>query len=177
MGKRFPSEGAAAPRPPAREASGERRRVGAVAARALEDIYAVVFRSRPEGVRAWSDGTALLVVMRLAEAGEPLESAALDALPALVATAVLARTGWQLAAGRATVEDGLGLVLLVYVLPEEAPTTRPPYDAELGLGAHAERRAPEHVPSWRNWTPVPVGGGVPEREAPHPPRHLRLVDD
>ena len=40
--------------------------VGAFAAQVLEDLYGLVYGERPVGVRVWCDGSALLMVVRLA---------------------------------------------------------------------------------------------------------------
>src|SRR5260370_369784 len=53
-----------------RQREGESARVGAVAARALEDIYTVVHGEGPVGVRTWCHGRSLLIVMRLADADD-----------------------------------------------------------------------------------------------------------
>src|SRR5579863_6930036 len=83
--------------------------IGAFAAQVLEDLYGLVYGERPVGVRAWCDGSALLMVVRLAGPleSEQAELAAMvpcEGIPELVAAAVRAQTGWALAVGSWSVE-------------------------------------------------------------------------
>ena len=164
-------------------------RVGALAARVLEDLYGLIFGERPVGVRAWCDGAALLLVVRLAgpDDADQAEVATMlpsEGIPELVATAVRAQTGWDLSVGSWSVEADLGLVMFVFRLPD-APPERP-RAADLGsavLSTSAElearrsvRSQATHLPAWRAWNPVPSGGlasdGMPAAE-----RRLRIVED
>ena len=138
-----------------RQREGESARVGAFAARALEDIYTVVHGAGPVGVRTWCDGSSLLIVMRLADADDRdsrtgAGTRLYSAFAPLLATAVQVRTGWELAGGAISVERELGLVIFVFHLPAD-----PPAD---GLERRGQHREAVHVPSWRTWTPVPSGG-------------------
>ena len=88
----------------------------------LEDLYGLVYGERPVGVRAWCDGSALLMVVRLAGPleSEQAELAAMvpcEGIPELVVAAVRAQTGWALAVGSWSVEADLGLVMFVFRLP------------------------------------------------------------
>ena len=164
----------------------EGERIGTFAARVLEDLYAVVYGERPVGVRVWCDGSALLMVLRLAGssedgATEPGTALPCEAIPELVATAVREQLGWDLSVGSAGVEAELGLVMLVFRLPETAPE-QPQLEpaamtAVAAAGERDGRRLPRwqalHTPSWRSWTPVPPSGVVPAPER----RRLRLVED
>ena len=164
--------------------------VGSFAAQVLEDLYGLVYGERPVGVRAWCDGSALLMVVRLAG---PLESeqaeygamAPCEGIPELVVAAVRAQTGWEMAVGSWSVEADLGLVMFVFRLPDDPPRrARVPEPGGAVLTTSAEldaRRAVHwqvtHIPSWRAWSPVPSlgvgpgGGPLPER------RRLRIVKD
>jgi hypothetical protein len=164
--------------------------VGAFAAQVLEDLYGLVYGERPVGVRAWCDGSALLMVVRLAgpldsEQAEVGTMLPCEGIPELVAAAVRAQTGWELAIGSWSVEADLGLVMFVFRLPDSPPegTWAPdPGSAVLTTSAELEaRRAVHwqttHVPSWRAWNPVP-GRGAGAGGAPDPERRrLRIVRD
>jgi hypothetical protein len=169
-------------------------RVGAFAACVLEDLYAVIYGERPVGVRAWCDGGALLMLLRLAgptpfdgEQREPAGGLPYEAIPLLIAAAVRAQTGCELAVGSWSVEAELGLVMFVFRLPVEPVAA--PQIPEPHLSALARTPRPEtahgraasskttRAPSWRTWSPVPHGGLVPEPDPPADRPHLRLVAD
>lgn len=165
-------------------------RVGAFAARVLDDLYALVYGERPVDVRVWCDGSAMLMLVRLAgpvdgDQAEPGPMLPSEAIPELVATAVRAQTGWELAIGSWSVETELGLVMFVFRLPDEAPAELRFPELELSELASSDeldvRRAARwgaaHVPSWRAWSPVPRGGvgGDPEPGADR--RRLRAVEE
>jgi len=161
--------------------------VGAFATQVLEDLYGLVYGERPAGVRAWCDGSALLMVVHLAGPLEPEQSeigtlVPCEGIPELVVAAVRAQTGWELAIGSGSVEPELGLVMFVFRLPDDPPQ-RPripePGGALVTTSIELESRRASHwqsahIPSWRAWSPVPghgddAGGG--ER------RRLRIVKD
>ena len=97
-------------------------RLAALAARALEALYAAVCGEPPIGARAWRDGSTLLLVLAPGENGAcGLEC---EALPALIADAVRTRTGAQLRDGRWRSEPELGIEMFVFRLP--APVDPPP---------------------------------------------------
>jgi hypothetical protein len=168
-------------------------RVGAFAAQVLEDLYGLVYGEPPVGVRAWCDGSALLMVVRLAgpSDGSPADLGAMmpcEGIPELVTAAVRAQTGWELAVGSWSVETDLGLVMFVFRLPDDPPQR--PRMPEAGAphatrGELEARRAVRwhetHVPSWRAWSPVPgepLGGGEGESTGGAPERRrLRVVED
>lgn len=128
-------------------------RIAALAVRSLEALHLAVCGVAPAGVRAWRDGSTLLLVLRPQEGG----SVGLDyeALPVLIAEAVRARTGAALHDGRWRSEPGLGIEVFVFGLPEPSPAA----------GAPAHR-----APAWQRWSPVPAGNVAaaagPRRAAP-----------
>jgi hypothetical protein len=164
--------------------------VGGLAAQVLEDLYGLVYGERPVGVRAWYDGTALLLVVRLAgpadadqaEIGTMLPS---EGIPELVATAVRAQTGWDLSVGSWSVEADLGLVMFVFRVPDDPPER--PRAADVGAPALATSAEVEarrsvrwqtsHLPAWRAWSPVPSGAVAPDGAAGADRRRLRIVED
>jgi hypothetical protein len=169
----------------------EVERVGAVAAQVLEDLYGLVYGERPVGVRVWCDGSALLMVVRLAgpadgSEAELVPTLSCEGIPELVATAVRARTDWELAVGSSSVEAELGLVMFVFRLPDGPPEHRAraaaaggalvATSAELEAG-HAVRRQAARVPSWRAWSPVPSAPIGPSPDTGAERRRLRVVED
>jgi hypothetical protein len=164
-------------------------RIGRFAADVLEDLYAVVYGERPVGVNLWCDSSALLMVLRLAgpaDIEEPPLVGALpcDAIPELVATAVRAQTGWELAVGSSSVEADLGLAMFVFRIPPGGPpATRLAWRGARTLddGEPGKRRggglAATHVPSWRSWSPVPSGGVMPACDPATERRRLRLLEE
>jgi hypothetical protein len=120
-------------------------RVGAFAARVLEDLYAVVYGERPVGVRSWSEGGALLTLLRLAgpapfggyQPDQPEQPGMLPyaAIPELVAAAVRAQTGCELEVGGWSVEAELGLVMFVFRLPGQSGEQIGQQDGAAGLSA------------------------------------------
>jgi hypothetical protein len=93
----------------------ETERIGDVAAQALADIYHALYGVAPDATRAWTDGDAILLVMRL-----PAESAARDSEPPLsaiqrlVGAAVFRRTGVALRTAGTNVDTQRGLVVLAF---------------------------------------------------------------
>jgi len=162
-----------------RERHSDPARVGALAARVLEDIYTVVHGRAPVGVRSWCDDDTLLIVMRLAEDTSP-GTRLYSAFAPLLAAAVRVRTGWELDAGAVSVEREMGMVIFVFHLP--AAVSEPgggsdavDFVATAGSGRmQPPRWQPEtvHVPSWRAWTPVP-SRGVPDAER----RRVQTLED
>jgi hypothetical protein len=166
--------------------------VGAFAAQVLEDLYGLVYGERPVGVRVWCDGSALLMVVRLAgplddgdgeaELGTMLPS---ECIPELVATAVRAQMGWGLSLSSSSVESELGLVMFVFRLPDDPPARArvPEFGGGL-LATSAEleaRRAlrlqSTHVPSWRAWSPLPGRDIAADGAAASDRRRLHIVED
>jgi hypothetical protein len=170
----------------------EVERVGAVAAQVLEDLYGLVYGERPVGVRVWCDGSALLMVVRLPGAADGNEAELgsvlpCEGIPELVATAVRARTDWELAVGSSSVEVDLGLAMFVFRLPEDPPEHRSHLvtatgalvatSAELEAGRAVRSRPVTRVPSWRTWSPVPAGPIAPPDDAGLERPRLRVVED
>ena len=158
-------------------------RVGTFAAGVLESLYKVVYGEPPVGVRAWTEGGALMLLLRLAgpapfggfQPDQPELPGMLPyaAIPELVAAAVSVQTGCELGIGSFSVEAELGLVMFVFRLPFETP-------AHWHLPERGEW-SPELAPEWTSagappWSDLTRfgssgSGGDGERD------HLRLVGD
>jgi len=93
----------------------ETERIGAFAAQALADIHSALYGVAPSATRSWTDGDAILLVMRL-----PPESPARRADPPLgtiqrmVGAAVFRRTGVSLRTAGTNVDAQRGLVVLAF---------------------------------------------------------------
>jgi len=93
----------------------ETERIGTFAAQALADVHSALYAVAPKATRAWTDGDAILLVMRL-----PAESAArrsdppLSAIQRLVSAAVYRRTGVWLRTAGTNVDSQRGLVVLAF---------------------------------------------------------------
>jgi hypothetical protein len=156
-------------------------RVGTFAAGVLESLYVVVYGEPPVGVRAWTEGGALMLLLRLAgpapfggyQPDQPDLPGMLPygAIPELVAAAVRVQTGCELGLGNFSVEAELGLAMFVFRLPFEPP-------AAWQLPERGEW-SPELTPEWASagvppWSEVAsIGGSGSEGERDH----LRLVGD
>jgi hypothetical protein len=93
----------------------ETERIGAVAAEALAEIHSAIYGQTPEATRAWTDGDAILLVMRLS--GEPTARGIeppLAAIQRMVSAAVYRRTGESLRAAGTNLEVQRGLVVLAF---------------------------------------------------------------
>ena len=93
----------------------ETERIGEIAAQALSDIHTAIYGQPPAAARAWIDGDAILLVMRLAPevttlGGEP----PLASMQRMVAAAVERRTGESLRAASTSVDPERGLVVLAF---------------------------------------------------------------
>lgn len=103
------------------------RHIGSVAAHALDEIHQAIYGRAPQASRAWTDGDAILLVLRLpAPAGtgepEPDDDDAIAAMQRLVAAAVYRRTGIALRAGGVNVDIARGLAVLAFErVAEPAP--------------------------------------------------------
>ena len=91
----------------------ETERIGEIAAQALSDIHTAIYGQPPAAARAWIDGDAILLVMRLAPevttlGGEP----PLGSMQRMVAAAVERRAGETLRAASTSVDPERGLVVL-----------------------------------------------------------------
>jgi hypothetical protein len=93
----------------------ETERIGAVAAQALTEIHTAIYGEAPEATRAWTDGDAILLVLRL-----PAESAAngiestLSAIQRMVSAAVYRRTGETLRTAGTNLDAQRGLAVLAF---------------------------------------------------------------
>ena len=93
----------------------ETERIGAVAAEALAEIHSAIYGQTPEATRAWTDGDAILLVMRLSP--EPTARGVeppLTAIQRMVSAAVFRRTGESLRAAGTNLEHQRGLVVLAF---------------------------------------------------------------
>jgi hypothetical protein len=93
----------------------ETERIGAVAAEALAEIHSAIYGQTPEATRAWTDGDAILLVMRLSP--EPTARGVeppLAAIQRMVSAAVYRRTGESLRAAGTNLEVQRGLVVLAF---------------------------------------------------------------
>jgi hypothetical protein len=93
----------------------ETERIGAVAAQALAEIHNAIYGKTPQATRAWTDGDAILLVMRLstepnARGVEP----PLAAIQRMVSAAVYRRTGESLRTAGTNLEVERGLVVLAF---------------------------------------------------------------
>lgn len=93
----------------------ETERIGEIAAQALSDIHNAIYGQPPQAARAWTDGDAILLVMRLApevttQGGEP----PLASIQRMVGAAVQRRTGQSLRAASTSVDPDRGLVVLAF---------------------------------------------------------------
>jgi hypothetical protein len=93
----------------------ETERIGEIAAQALADIHSALYGHPPLAARAWTDGDAILLVMRLtpetiAEGSEP----PLASMQQMVGAAVQRRTGESLRAASTSVDAQRGLVVLAF---------------------------------------------------------------
>ena len=160
------------------QSSGER--VGTFAAGVLESLYAVVYGEPPVGVRAWTEGGALMLLLRLAgpapfggfQPDQPEHPGMLPyaAIPELVVAAVAVQTRCELGIGSFSVEAELGLAMFVFRLPFEPPSA-------WQLPERGEW-SPELTPEWASsgvppWTDLASIGSTGETERDH----LRLVGD
>ena len=156
-------------------------RVGTFAAGVLESLYAVVYGEPPVGVRAWTEGGALMLLLRLAGPApfggtlpdQPEYPGMLPyaAIPELVAAAVRVQTGCELGIGSFSVEADLGLAMFVFRLPFDPPAAwalpeRGEWSPEI-----SPDWASAGLPPWSELAPMGRRGRDGERD------HLRLVGD
>ncbi len=117
----------------------ETERIGAIAAQALADIHGAIYGQPPQATRAWTDGDAILLVMRLpadvaAENAEP----PLASMQRMVGAAVERRTGVALRPASNSADSQRGLVVLAFervrVRSEEQDLGRAPAGPVRGSG-------------------------------------------
>jgi len=89
--------------------------VGEVAADALIEIHTAIYGQAPAAARAWTDGDAILLVMRL-PAGPPADrdELPLPAIQRMVSAAVFRRTGESLRTAGTNLDSERGLVVLAF---------------------------------------------------------------
>ena len=94
--------------------------IGAVAVDAMDEIHRAIYGHAPQASRSWTDGDAILLVVRLSEGCAP---ASVTAIQRMVSAAVHRRTGVTLRAGGVNVEPERGLAVLAFErtrIPEES---------------------------------------------------------
>ena len=97
----------------------ETEHIGEIAAQALAEIHSAIYGQPPQASRAWTDGDAILLVMRTPPATPGQTDAArseppLSAIQRMVTAAVERRTGETLRAASTSVDPGRGLVVLAF---------------------------------------------------------------
>jgi len=107
----------------------ETSKIGAVAAQALDEIHSAIYGQAPEASRAWTDGDAILLVVRLPLAPDPaVASTPMAVIQRMVSAAVYRRTGVMLRTGGTNVDPGRGLAVLAFErtpAPEDAHPFEP----------------------------------------------------
>lgn len=99
----------------------ETSRIGAVAAHALDEIHSAIYGQAPRASRAWTDGDAILLVMRLpAEPDPDAEATPVSAMQHIVSAAVYRRTGVALRTGGTNVDARRSLAVLAFERAETA---------------------------------------------------------
>ena len=89
--------------------------IGAVAADALDEIHNAIYGRPPEASRAWTDGDAILLVLRIAPQPDTHAGAVpIGEMQRMVCAAVQRRTGVMLRAGGANLEESRGLAVLAF---------------------------------------------------------------
>jgi hypothetical protein len=92
----------------------ETERIGEIAAQALADIHGAIYGQPPHAARAWTDGDAILLVMRIPPETTGRTEPPLSAMQQMVAAAVQRRTGESLRAASTSVDPERGLVVLAF---------------------------------------------------------------
>ncbi len=93
----------------------ETERIGEIAAQALADIHSAMYGEPPQAARSWTDGDAILLVMRLApQAGGERAEPPLRSIQNMVTAAVRRRTGESLRAASTSLDPERGLVVLAF---------------------------------------------------------------
>ena len=102
--------------------------IGTLASGVLADLYWAVCGLEPKAVRAYSEDDGLLLLLRFeadeiqespSEGFEPLLLAAFNAMPAMIAAAVEARTGQRLCPGNLLLCAERGLAVLAFTTIDE----------------------------------------------------------
>jgi hypothetical protein len=117
----------------------ETSQIGAVAAHALDEIHSAIYGQAPEASRAWTDGDAILLVVRLPARPDPATAGTpVSAIQRMVSAAVFRRTGVMLRTGGANVDATRGLAVLAFQRtampddpePYEPASAGPAFDAD-----------------------------------------------
>jgi len=114
------------------------RQVGDVASHALDEIIAAIYGQASEVSRSWTDGDAILLVVRLPRSPDAAAAATpLTAIQRMVSAAVYRRTGVMLRTGGTNVDAQRRLAVLAF---ERSATPEDPQPYE-PAGAHPARDA------------------------------------
>ena len=99
-------------------------KIGAVASHALDEIIGAIYGQSFEASRSWTDGDAILLVVRLPQAADAAAAATpMPAIQRMVSAAVHRRTGVMLRTGGTNVDAQRGLAVLAF---ERSPTPEDP---------------------------------------------------
>jgi hypothetical protein len=85
--------------------------IGAVAVDALDEIHRAIYGEAPQASRSWTDGDAILLVVRLSNGCAP---ASVMAIQRMVSAAVHRRTSVTLRSGGVNVDPTRGLAVLAF---------------------------------------------------------------
>ena len=110
----------------------ETGQIGAVAADALDEIHSAIYGQAPEASRAWTDGDAILLIVRLPARPDAAAAATpVAAIQRMVSAAVYRRTGVMLRTGGANVDARRSLAVLAFERTEtlEDPDSYEPVSA------------------------------------------------
>ena len=80
---------------------------------ALEEIHCAIYGRAPEAARAWTEGDAILLLMRIRPSTQAIPTP-VDEIQRMVAVAVHRRTGVTLRPGGVNVDPGRGLAVLAF---------------------------------------------------------------
>ncbi len=93
----------------------ETSQIGTVAAHALDEIHSAIFGEAPNASRAWTDGDAILLVVRLPARPDPdTEGTPVSAIQRMVSAAVYRRTGVMLRTAGANVDVERALAVFAF---------------------------------------------------------------
>jgi hypothetical protein len=117
----------------------ETEQIGAIAAQALSEIHAALYGEPPRATRAWTDGDAILLVMRVdSESVSGRIDPPLTAIQRMVSASVHRRTGVTLRTAGTNVDAQRGLVVLAFerlrTRSDQEGAGHVPADPTLGAG-------------------------------------------
>jgi hypothetical protein len=102
--------------------------IGAVASHALDEVIAAIYGQASDPSRSWTDGDAILLVVRLPPSPDAAAAATpLAAIQRMVSATVFRRTGVMLRTGGTNVDAQRGLAVLAFERVE-APDDPTPYE-------------------------------------------------